>query len=87
MAADQPIPVLGLFPQTLAAGGGQFVELGAAIVLRRAPARLQQSLPHQPKQPGIERALFDQQRVAGDLPDAQQNAVTVQRARAKPPSE
>ena len=76
----QPIPAIGFFSQTLAAGGGEFVELGPAIVLRCAPARLQQSLPDEAKQAGIKRALFNQQRVAGDLPDAQKDAVTMQRA-------
>ena len=44
---------VGLFTQTLAAGGGEFVELGAAIVLRCAPTRLEQSLTDEAKQAGI----------------------------------
>jgi hypothetical protein len=76
----QPIPAIGLFSQTLAAGGGELVKLGAAIVLRCAPTRLEQSLTDEAKQAGIERALFDQQRVAGDLSDAQKDAVPMQRA-------
>ena len=63
MAVGQPVPAVRLFPQTLAARSGEFVELGAAIVFRCAPARLQQSLPHQAKQRRIERALFNQQRL------------------------
>jgi hypothetical protein len=51
-----------------------------AIVLRCAPTRLEQSLTDEAKQAGIERALFDQQRVAGDLSDAQKDAVPMQRA-------
>ena len=42
----------------------------AAVVLRCPPARLEQSLVHQAKQAGRERALFDRQGIAGDLPDA-----------------
>src|SRR4029077_8160379 len=54
--SHQPIPVVGLFTQTPAARGSEFVELGAAIVLRYAPARLEQSLTDEAKQAGIERA-------------------------------
>ena len=74
------VPTVGFFSQALAARGGQFIELGAAIVFRCAPARLQQALANQAKQAGIERALLDEQRIAGDLPDAQKDAVAVQRA-------
>jgi hypothetical protein len=59
---------------------GEFVELGAAIVLRGAPTRLEQTLTDEAKEAGIERALFDQQRVVGDLSDAQKDAVPMQRA-------
>src|SRR6266567_333113 len=76
--SHQPIPAIGLFTQTPAARGSEFVELGAAIVLRGAPTRLEQSLADETKQAGIERALFDQQGIAGDLPDAEKDAVAVQ---------
>jgi hypothetical protein len=76
----QPIPVIGFFAQALATGSSEFVKLGAAIVLRGTPTGFEQTLPNQAKQAGIERALFDQQRVAGDLSDAQEDAVAVQRA-------
>ena len=81
----QPVPAVGFFPQTLAARGGELIELGPAIVLRCAPARLQQPLPHQAKQAGIQRALLNQQRIAGDLPDAQKNAVAMQRPQRNRP--
>src|SRR6266403_1451634 len=83
----EPIPVVGLFAQTLAARGGEFVELGAAIVLRRAPAGSQQSLPDEAKQTGIERTLFDQQCIAGDLSDTQKNAVPMQWAERNRPQD
>ena len=35
-------------------GEGEFVELGPAIVVEGAPARLEESLPHEAKQTGIE---------------------------------
>jgi hypothetical protein len=38
-------------------------------------------LPDQTEQRGIEGALLDEQRLPGDLSDAQQNAVTVKRAK------
>ena len=66
----EAIPVVGFFPKTPTASSGKFVELGAAIVLRCAPARFEQSLTDEAKQTGVERALFDQQGIAGDLPDA-----------------
>jgi hypothetical protein len=43
------------------------------------PVRFQQSLAHESKQRGIERALFDQQGSAGNLPDAQEDALAVER--------
>ena len=73
MAVGQAVPAFGLLAQALAARGGEFVELGAAIVFRCAPACFQQSLPHQAEQCRIERSLLDQQRLPGDLPNAQKN--------------
>src|SRR5205807_6650181 len=61
-------------------GSRQLVEFRAAIVLRRVPVSLQQSLSHQSKQRRVERALFDQQRSVGNLFDAQQNTVAIERA-------
>src|SRR5579864_7544928 len=43
----EPIPVIGLFAQTLAARGSEFVKLGAAVVFRCAPTGLEESLTHQ----------------------------------------
>jgi len=64
----EPIPTVGFLTQRLATGGSEFIELGAAIVLRRAPVRFEQPLTDEAKQTGIERALFDQQSIARDLP-------------------
>src|ERR1700683_2008965 len=75
----ESIPVGGLLAQASAARGSKFIKLGPPIVFRRPPTRLEESLPHKAKQPGIQRTLFDQQRVAGDLSDTQQNAVPVER--------
>jgi len=73
--------------QALASRGCEFVELRATVVLGRPPACLEQSLPDETKQTRIERALFDQQRVAGDLADAQQDPVSVQRAEGDRPQD
>src|SRR5215472_13449215 len=72
------VPRFGFLAQALATRGGEFVELGPAIVLRCAPACLQQPLPHQAKQCGIKRTLLDEQRLPRDLPNAQQNPITMQ---------
>ena len=78
--SGEAIPVVCFYAQALAAGGGEFVKLGAAIVLRRAPVGLEQALTHEAKESGIEGALFDQQRITGDLSDAQEDAVAMQGA-------
>jgi hypothetical protein len=66
--------------------GGEFVKPGA-IVLRCAPTRLEQTLTDEAKQAGIKCALFDQQCVAGDLSDAQKDAVPMQRAQRDRPED
>jgi len=77
--ACEAVPAQGFFAQALAAGGGERVELGAAIVLGGAPVCFQQPLADEAKESGVERALFDEQCVAGDLADAQEDAVSVKR--------
>ena len=79
-SVGQAIPVGGFFAETLAASGGEFVELRAAIIFGCAPIRLEQALTHDAKETGIEGALFDQQGITGDLSDAEKNAVSVERA-------
>ena len=78
--SDEQIPFLRLLAQMLAASRSEFVELGAAIVVGNALVSLQKSPMHEPKQRGIERALFDDQDVPGNLLDAQKNAVAMERA-------
>jgi hypothetical protein len=67
--------------QSLAARCSEFVELGAAIVIGRAPVCLEESLADQAIQSWIERTLFNEQRPVRDLLDAQKNAVPVERPR------
>src|SRR5437899_1266238 len=76
----EAVPAVGLLAQALAPGGGQLIKLGAPIVVGGAPAGLEQTLPDQPKQGRVKCALLDEQRPLGDLFDAKQNAVTVERA-------
>src|SRR5262249_24911034 len=76
----EPPPVAGLLAQPFPAGGGQLVELRAAVVVGSAPVRVEQPLLHEAEEGRIERALFDQQPAAGNLLDPQQHAVAVQRA-------
>ena len=78
--AGEAIPTVGFFLKAFSAGDGKFVELGAAIVVRRAPVRLEQALADEAEEAGLERALFDEQGVGGDLPDAEKNAVPMERA-------
>src|SRR5439155_19265414 len=67
---DQTVPSIGFLAQPLAPCRRELVKFGAPIVVRCPPLRLQQPLTHQTEQSGIKRALLDQQRLAGDLPDA-----------------
>src|SRR5215469_9286793 len=77
---NQAGPTIGFFAQSLAAGGGELVELGPAVVFRGAPTGFEQPLTHQAEQRRIKCALFDEQRATGNLLDAQQNPVTVKRS-------
>src|SRR5580698_2079885 len=76
--SGEAIPALRLFPKALAARSRQLVKLGAAIVVRCAPACFQQSLADQAEQCRIKRSLLDEQRAVGNLADPEQNAVAVE---------
>ena len=82
----EPLPAGGLFAEALAASGREFIELGAAIIFR-CPTRLKQSLADGAKETRIKCALFDREWVTGDLSDAQQNAVTMQRGERDRPQD
>lgn len=69
-----------LFAEAFAASGGELVILSAAVAVRCAPACFEQALADKAEQGGIERALFDQQRTAGNLLDAEENAITMEGA-------
>src|SRR5215471_14146658 len=77
---DQLAPGLGLLAQALAAGGSEAVKLGAAVVFRGSPFGREQPLEFEAVESGIECALLDLERAAGDLADAQEDAVAVESA-------
>src|SRR5205807_8640896 len=76
---SEAVPAVSFLLQTLSSRRSQFIKFCAAIVLRGAPACFQETLADEPEQRGIQRALFDEQRPSGNLFDAQQHAVTMQR--------
>src|ERR1700732_3520225 len=75
---DQPFPAICFLSETLPAGRREFIEFCATIVVRRAPFGLKQSLAHQAEKSWIERSLLDQQRLAGNLADAEKNPVPME---------
>jgi hypothetical protein len=77
---DEAIPAVGFLAQSRSPRGSKFVKLRAAVVVGGAPGCFEKILPDQPKQSGIESTLFDEQGLAGNLPNAQKNAVAMKRA-------
>src|SRR5689334_14122283 len=73
----EAVPTFRFLAEPFSSGSGQSVVLRAPIVVRYPPFRVQQRLTFQAIEGGIERALLDQQRAAGDLLDPQQHAVTM----------
>src|SRR6185312_4515739 len=73
----QPVPTGGFVLEAFAASDGELIKLGAAIIVRCAPVRFEQSLLAQTEQRRIERSLLHQQRSARDLANAQQDSVAV----------
>src|SRR3954451_3521366 len=60
--------------------GGELVELGASIVLGDAPVAVDQPALLESVQREIQRAILDDQRVAGSLLDPSRDTVTVLRS-------
>jgi hypothetical protein len=75
---DEAIPAVLFFAKAFSAGGGEFVILGAAVVIGGAPTGFQETLADEAEERGVEGALLDEQRAAGDLLDAEENAVPVE---------
>src|SRR6266852_3408819 len=74
------VPVVGFGAELTAAGGGEAVELGLALIVGFAPLGGDEALVLKAEERGIERTLLDGELVAGDLLDAEENAVAVERA-------
>ena len=79
MADGQLVPAAVSSREPAPAGRGERVELRLALVVALAPFGGDQALVLEPVERRIERALRDLQGVAGDLLDAEQDAVAVQR--------
>src|SRR5688500_11040599 len=62
-SARESFPLRPRFAKRFPSGGGQFVETGAAIVLRSPPRGADEPLPHEPVEGRIERALVDAEQV------------------------
>ena len=65
--------------EALAAGGGELVEAGPAVVFGNTPLRPDQPLGLEPVERGVERTLLDAEDIGGDLVDAVRDPETVSR--------
>lgn len=74
------MPVLRFGLKGFAAGFGEVVEAGAAIVVGGAPFGFYGAFLFEFEEDGIERALIDGEEVTADLLDAAGQAVAVERA-------
>ena len=74
------LPVLSFGSEDFAAGLGEVVEAGAAIVVRGAPFGFDGAFLFELQKDRIEGALVDGEQVAADLLDAAGQAVAVERA-------
>jgi hypothetical protein len=78
VGVPRPSPRLGA--ERRAPGGGELVELRAAVVLREPPVALDEPALLEPVQRGVERAFLDAERVVGGLGDPAADGVAVARA-------
>lgn len=77
---DHAVPLGGFAVKPAFSGGGEPVEFRSAIIFRFAPLARNPALMFEPVKRRIERTLLNFQKISGDLLDAQQNAIAVQRA-------
>jgi len=75
------IPLVGFGAELAATGGGEAVETGFAVVVGFAPLAGDEALVFEAVERGVERALLDGKLFAGDLLDAEQDAIAVERAK------
>src|SRR5262245_3484478 len=76
---NQPVPASSLLAKAAASGGGQGVVFCPAVVLALSPIRGDEALVLQPVERRIQRSLRNFKRIAGNLPDTEQDAVSMQR--------
>src|SRR5947209_464840 len=76
---DRARPALGFRSELFPAGARDRVELGAAVVLARAPLALNPAFLLEPEQRRIDGALIERERSLRDLFDAPRDGVSVQR--------
>jgi hypothetical protein len=82
-AFGHALPVALRFRQLAPPPDGQTVVLGAAIVLRRRPLRLQQTGGLEPMERRIQRAFLDPQQIVGGFVDLHEDSIPVPRARGE----
>src|SRR5512135_2892359 len=74
--AGEALPVAGVGSQLAAAGAGDRVELGLAVVIGGAPVRFDPSALLETNERRVDRALVEQDFVAADLLNTAGDAVT-----------
>ena len=79
---DEPLELLALRAEPLAAGGGEGVVAGAAVVLGRAPFGVDPAVQQQALERRIQRALADLQHLLGHLTQPFGDAVAMLRRRS-----
>src|SRR5713101_5431897 len=77
--AGQSLPFVGFFDQLFAAGGGQRVEAGLAVIGRNAPLGGDPTALFQALECGVESAMFDEQLFLRCLLDGACDALAVLR--------
>jgi hypothetical protein len=77
---DEAVPAGLFFAEAFPARGGEFVILRAAVVVGSAPACFEKALANEAEEGGVEGALFDEESATGNLLDAEEDAVAVERA-------
>src|SRR4030095_3657406 len=77
---DEAIPARRIFLETPPPARRDGIELRLAIVVALPPLGLDEPIALETVERGIERPLWDLERVLGDLRDAEKDAVAVERA-------
>src|SRR4029453_18137714 len=73
-----PLPVAGFFGELFSAGGGERIELGLAILLRRTPLAGDPPFLLHAEERGVQRALVEVQEISADLFNPSRNPIPVE---------